>query len=114
MNTTAELITFDELLPRLIDEYALPRADLTPTHPLADRANRLTPAFAALSDNIWSALPTTDFSGVSDHNELARTVSSSAGILAAKQKDVRSFAESICFEAVEVRVRGQHHPQGDC
>lgn len=110
MNTTAELITFDDLLPRLIDEYALPRVDLTPSHPLADRANRLTPAFAALSDNIWSALPTTDFSGVADHNELARTVSNSAGILAAKQKDVRTFAESICFEAVDIRVRGQHVP----
>ncbi len=111
MKTTAELITFDDLLPRLIDEYALARTDLTPSHPLADRANRLTPAFAALSDNIWSALPTTDFSGISNYNELARTVASGAGILAAKQKDVRSFAESICFEAVEVRVRGQHHPQ---
>ena len=111
MTTGTKLATFNELLPRLIDEYALPRNELTPAHPLVDEANRLTPAFAALSDNIWTALPTTDFSGVSDHNELARTVSTSASILAAKQKDVRSFAESICFEAVELRVRGQHHPK---
>lgn len=110
MTTTAEHDTFDHLLPRLIDEYELPRDELTLTHPLADKANRLTPAFATLSENIWTALPTTDFSGVSDHNELARTVSSSAGILAAKQRDVRSFAESVCFEAIEIRVRGQHHP----
>ena len=111
MTTTAELTTFNDLLPRLIDEYVLPRGDLTPTHPLADKANRLTPAFAALSDNIWTALPSTDFSGVSNHNELARTFSDSATVLATKQKDVRDFAESICFEAVDFRVRGQHVPQ---
>jgi len=110
MTTTVEPTTFDDLLPRLIDEYALPRDELTPAHPLADKANRLTPAFATLSENIWTALPATDFSGVSDHNELARSVSSSADTLAAKQKDVRFFAESICFEAIEIRVRGQHHP----
>lgn len=110
MTATAEPATFDDLLPRLIDEYALPRGELTAAHSLADKANRLAPAFAALSENIWTALPATDFSGVSDHNELARTVSSSADILAEKQKDVRFFAESICFEAIELRVRGQHYP----
>lgn len=111
MTSTAELITFDDMLPRLMEEYALPRGELTPFHPLADQANRLTPAFAELSDHIWTALPTTDFSGVSDHTELARGVASSAAIVAAKQQDVRSFAESICFEAVEIRVRGQHYPE---
>ncbi|MBI1310074.1 hypothetical protein GC176_02115 [bacterium] len=110
MTATAEPATFDDLLPRLIDDYALPRGELTAAHSLADKANRLAPAFAALSENIWTALPATDFSGVSDHNELARTVSVSADILSAKQKDVRFFAESICFEAIELRVRGQHHP----
>ena len=62
MTTTAEPATFDDLLPRLIDEYALPRGELTAAHSLADKANRLAPAFAALSENIWTALPADDCS----------------------------------------------------
>lgn len=111
MNSTTEPNTFNDLLPRLIDEYSLPRGELTPTHPLADQTNRLTPTFAALSDRIWTTLPSTDFSSVSDHSELARSFTGSADVLAAKQKEVRNFAESICIEAVDLRVRGQHVPQ---
>jgi hypothetical protein len=111
MTATEEFTTFSDLLPRLIDEYSLARGELTPAYPLADKPNRMTPAFAALSDNTWTELPTTDFSGVSGHNELARTFSHCAAILAARQMDVRNFAESICFEAVDIRVRGEHHSQ---
>lgn len=54
MTTTVETTAFDDLLPRLIDEYALPRDELTPAHPLADKANRLTPAFASVCQRLIS------------------------------------------------------------
>ncbi len=99
--------TFQELLPELIDAYSLAPLE---SHPLADHTNRLTPAFASLSDSIWTALPITDFSTAMTHTDVARSVGQCAATLEQKQQDVRQFVESICYHAVELRVRGPHIP----
>lgn len=107
ITTTTDRRSFQELLPELIDAYSLAPVE---SHPLADRTNRLTPAFASLSDSLWTALPTTDFSTAMTHKDVAQSVSRCAATLAQKQHDVRQFVESICYHAVELRVRGEHLP----
>lgn len=103
--------SFDELLKQLITRYKLPSKKLTELTPLADQTNRLTPAFSTLSEDIYLSLPVTDFSDVESHKELAMLAAQSTDALHQKQNDVKSFAESICFEAIELRVRGQHVPE---
>ncbi len=100
--------SFHDVLPRLIAEYGLARTDLTPEHPLVDQANRLTPAFVALSEMVWHALPSKVVSADCSHKDLVQLTSISASALAEKQREVRNFAESICFESIELRVRGEH------
>ena len=101
-------LTFNELLPRLIDSYELPAQELSALYSLADQTNRLTPAFSQLSENIWSALPVTDFSHFKDSTSLAKQAIACTQVLQAREKDIKSFAEAICFEAIELRVRGSH------
>lgn len=101
-------LTFNELLPRLIDSYELPAQETSALYSLADQTNRLTPAFSRLSENVWSALPVTDFSQFKDITDLAKQATLSASVLKSRQDDVNSFAEAICFEAIELRVRGSH------
>jgi hypothetical protein len=95
--------TFQELLPELIVAYSSAPLE---SHPLANRANELTPAFASLSECILASLPTTDFRTALTPTEVATSVSACAATLAQKQQEVRQFVEAICFQAVEVRVRG--------
>ena len=108
MNDKHANLTFNQLLPKLIDKYELPANDIVHFNPLADQANRLTPTFKNLSNDIWDSLPITEFQHLSDHTELARQATLSIQSLHARQQDVKSFAESICYEAIELRVRGQH------
>jgi len=49
VTTESNRRTFQELLPDLIDAYSLAPVE---SHPLADQTNRLTPAFASLSESI--------------------------------------------------------------
>ena len=110
------MATFNELLPRLISSYELPARDMTAQDmsallKLADQANRLSPVFSELSENIRTALPVVDFSNAKSKTELAQQATKSTEVIHARQADVKTFAESICFEVIELRVRGNQVPE---
>ena len=110
------MATFNELLPRLISSYELPARDMTAQDmsallKLADQANRLSPVFSELSENIRTALPVVDFSYAKSKTELAQQATKSTEVIHTRQADVKTFAESICFEVIELRVRGNQVPE---
>ena len=101
---------FRKLIPQLVEAYSLMSQEDEPGE-LAKDAIALAPVNYSLSERLAGDLPTRNFTLTTSHNELARSVSDCATFLADRQKDVRDFAELICYHAVQIQVKGQTSPQ---
>lgn len=101
---------FRELIPQLVEAYSVTSQEDAPGE-LAKDAIALAPVNYSLSERLAGDLPTRNFTLTTSHNELARSVSDCAAFLADRQKDVRDFAELICYHAVQIQVKGQTSPQ---
>ena len=101
---------FRELIPKLVDAYSM-TSQGKESRLLADRANELSPVNHSLSERLKLELMIANFALTTSHGELARSVNECAKILADRQRDVRDFAELICYHAVQIQVKGQTSQQ---
>ena len=45
------------------------------------------------------------------HDAIARATKDCSDLLRKRQDEIRKFVRSLCYHVVEIRVRGEHHPQ---
>ena len=112
--TTLEVLErqkrFDGLLRRLVEAYSLiPSSGMAEVLPLETHA--LSPLFGQVHDRLWSQLPTLDISQSAPHEMIARATARCSDLLRQRQDEIRKFVRSLCYHVVEIRVRGEHHPQ---
>ena len=101
---------FDGLLPRLVEAYSLiPSSESAEVLPLETHA--LSPLFGHVHDRLWSQLPTLNVSQAASHEMIARATKDCSDLLRKRQDEIRKFVRSLCYHVVEIRVRGEHHPQ---
>ena len=101
---------FDTLLPRLVDAYSLiPSSEPADAIPLETHA--LSPLFGHVHDGLWTQLPTWDVSQVASRDTIALASAQCFDLLRQRQEEIRKFVRSLCYHVVDIRVRGEIHPQ---
>ncbi len=67
--------------------------------------------FGHVHDGLWNQLPTWDVSQATSHDMIARATAQCSDLLRQRQEEIRKFVRSLCYHVVDIRVRGELHPQ---
>jgi hypothetical protein len=98
-----------ELFSRGVEEVGDNQVANVEEQVVADQASKLAPIFAEIRQSIAASLPTDDFSSMATHNDLAMAINQSNRYLSARQSEIRRFLESLCYHAVQIKVKGIHN-----
>lgn len=101
---------FNAAMPRMIEAYSLVPTSDSSSSPTTDESV-LSPLLGQLQTLIQNQLPTLDVTKVESHDSIARVTAECSQRIQQCQDDVRRFLQAICYQVVQIQVRGEHHPE---